>query len=267
MSISAPHNAKPVVMSIAGADPTSGAGIQADLLVINDFGLYPVTVVTAITAQDTRGVISIVPVESTVVAAQLNAIVADMPVAAVKIGMLATTQALIEVARFLNKQDELPVVIDPIINSTSGFALFPEKHIDLYVTKLLPLASAITPNCSEAEKLLQSPISSLDAAKHAAIELGRLGPRLVIVTGFVDEDRIIDIVCVDHKISLLSAAQKPYIVHGTGCIYSSALTCALIKGSGLREAAGAAHGYTQERIANALSLGRGSRLSPTTDDQ
>src|SRR5438552_6312015 len=172
-----------IALTIAGSDPSGGAGVQADLKTFAAFGVYGASAITAVTVQNTAGVDRVVPLETDLVTAQIEAVAGDLAVHATKIGMLATA-AIVEAVTAAIDELELPlVVVDPVLVATSGQSLLETDGLRALVAELLPRARVVTPNVPEAEALSGRRIESLDAAKDAARRIRDLGPRAVLITG------------------------------------------------------------------------------------
>ena len=236
------------VLTIAGSDSGGGAGIQADLRTFAAFGLHGLSAVTAVTAQDTRGISCIHALPPDVVAAQIAA-AADFSVTAAKTGMLATGPIVDAVCRQLQSLAVRPVV-DPVLVSTSGSRLLDEGGIRRLKTRLLPLAAVVTPNRMEAERLSGIEITSLAAARQAARRIRDLGAAAVIVTGgHLDEegDTVVDV--LDDGVRTVEIATRRVGgpagtgTRGTGCAFSAALTAGIAAGYPLPDAAEKAQRY------------------------
>jgi hydroxymethylpyrimidine/phosphomethylpyrimidine kinase len=213
----------PVALTIAGSDSGGGAGIQADLKAFAMHGVFGTSAVTALTAQNTVGVRAIEPVKPAFVAAQVEAVLDDLPVAAVKTGMLATPETVAAVADLAARLPAL--VVDPVLVSSSGDALFADGARRAYLDLLFPLATVVTPNSREAAALTGRPVSTVDDAVAAARELGATGAAWVVVKGgHLDGDgQAVDVVWHDGDVELLRA---PWVGtannHGTGCTFAAA---------------------------------------------
>jgi hydroxymethylpyrimidine/phosphomethylpyrimidine kinase len=234
----------PVALTIAGSDSGGGAGIQADLKTFAVHGVFGTSVITALTAQNTAEVRAISPVPAEFVAAQLDAVLDDLPVAAVKTGMLGTPD---NVALIAARAADLPsLVVDPVLVSSSGHALFEGDVARAYLDKLFPLATVATPNLREASVLVGRELSTVDDMRAAAGELGRTGARYVVIKGghLRDTGEATDVVWFDGRTSLLTA---PWIDtpnnHGTGCTFAAALTARLARGEAVPDALGQVKSY------------------------
>ena len=251
-----------VMLSIAGSDPSGGAGIQADLKTAAALGVYGATVVTALTAQNTLGVTGVHAVPATFVREQYEAVVADLDVRAVKIGMLGSVDVVRAVAAMLREHPVPAVVLDPVMVATSGDRLVPEDAAAAIRELLVPLASLVTPNVPEAEVLTGLGIDSPDDLETAARALLALGPGAVLAKG----GHLAGEVCVDVLVSgagtrrLESPRVRTRNTHGTGCTLSSAVASYLVRGHDLPDAVTSAKDYlTRALVAGAgLELGHGS---------
>ena len=247
------------VLTIAGSDPSGGAGIQADLKTFAAFGLYGVSAITAVTVQSTKGVEDIAPLSSDLVTAQIEAIAGDITVDATKVGMLATA-AIVEAVVAAIEELELPlVVLDPVVASTSGAPLLDDEGMRALSVALLPLVRVVTPNISEAEALSGRRIESPDDARDAARRIHQLGAESVIITGgHAEGPDVVDLLFDgrafhEFRVARVDAPQ----VHGTGCTFASAVAAGLALGHELPEAAARAQLYVAGAIARALRVGGG----------
>lgn len=250
----------PVALTIAGSDSGGGAGIQADLKTFHRFRVFGTSVVTAVTAQNTLTVTAWEAVESWLVRAQIDALAADLRPAAVKSGMLGSAANVEAVAAALRDHRLAPFVLDPVMVSTSGDALFVADTVDAIRATLLPLATLVTPNLDEAEILVGSRVRDVFSMRSAAEALVRqFGAGAALVKGgHLDSDTMIDVLFHDGEARLFS---HPRIdtknTHGTGCTLSSAITAHLAKGERLGEAVRLSLDFVHEAIRTAPSLGAG----------
>lgn len=220
------HVSTIVALSIAGSDPSGGAGIQADLKTFSALGVYGTAVITALTAQNTLGVTGVHPVPADVVLEQLETLVDDIRVDAVKIGMLANRETAEAVAEFLRRRTFDHVVLDPVMMATSGDRLLAHESIDA-IRSLLPLASIVTPNLSEASVLLDLPLADdVDAMRRQAVAIhDTWGPRVLVKGGHLAAERAaVDIFAgPEGEITFSAPRVRTRNTHGTGCALSSAL--------------------------------------------
>jgi hydroxymethylpyrimidine/phosphomethylpyrimidine kinase len=255
------------VLSIAGSDSGGGAGIQADLKTIAALGCYGMTAITAITAQNTVGVRAIHALPPEILAAQIDAVVEDIGVDAVKIGMLHDPAVVRVVADAIRRHGLRQVVLDPVMVATSGDRLIAEATVDVLVRELFPLASVITPNLDEAELLLGRRIEGLDALEDAARALVDLGaPAALLKGGHLPGDVVEDLLLCGARDPQPLRLRSPRIasrnVHGTGCTLSSAIACQLALGLPLREAVQAARQYILGAIAAGADVVTGKGHGP-----
>ena len=246
------------VLSIAGSDSGGGAGIQADLKTFAALGVHGMTAVTAVTAQNTLGVTAIQGIEPAVIEAQIDAVVTDIGVDAVKTGMLHSAEVIEAVAGKI-KQYSLPAVVDPVMVATSGAELLKPEAKATLVERLLPLATVLTPNVHEAEMLSGIGIGSLDDAREAAKRIAALGPEAVLVKrGHLVAEKAVDILYCDGEFTVLEAPLHDTVnTHGTGCSLSSAIAAQLAKGEGILEAVTAAKFFVNKGIKHGLDIGEG----------
>ena len=254
--------APPVVLTIAGFDPSSGAGITADIKTIAAHACYGVACISALTVQSTSGVRRVEPVRVDLVAETLKELASDVEIAAVHIGMLGSGKVVRAVADFLAKEKLPNVVLDPILKSSSGSNLVDAAGARLLIQKLLPLATVVTPNVDEASALTGQAVTNPEQMRAAATKLHSMGAQAVVVTGG-DLDKAIDLLSfttkrgIEHE-TFKSERQKSNSTHGTGCAFATAMACHLAHGRGLPEAVLLAKAYVAAAIANAHPLGRGT---------
>ena len=252
----------PVVLTIAGFDPSSGAGITADIKTIAAHECYGVSCITALTVQSTRGVRRVQPVASDIILETLRELTADLEVMAVHIGMLGSGETVRTLALFL-KEAKLPhIVLDPILKSSSGAQLLDRAGTKLLVDELIPLSEVVTPNLDEAAELTRQPVTNLEEMRSAAAQLHSLGARNVVVTGGHLE-KAIDLLSFTTggktEQEVFSAQrQRSTSTHGTGCAFATALACHLAHDRGLPEAVLLSKAYVSSAIAKAQSVGKGT---------
>lgn len=251
------------VLSIAGSDPSGGAGIQADLKAFSARGTYGMAVLTALTAQNTQGVTAIHALPPDFVRAEIEAIFSDIRVDAVKIGMIANAQIAGTVADVLEAQaTNIPIVLDPVMVAKGGAPLLAEDANQVIVERLLPLASVITPNLPEAAALLDEPLAETrEAMAQQAMRLLQPGPRAVLIKGgHMEGDDSPDVLAEATGITWFDGPRlKTKNTHGTGCTLSSAIAAELAKEHSMAEAVRVAKAYLAGAIAAAdrLSVGHG----------
>jgi len=253
----------PVALTIAGSDSGGGAGIQADLKSFAANGVFGTSAITALTAQNTIGVTGVLPIAPEFVLAQIEAVLADLPVAAVKTGMLATAPTLRMVAQ-LAAAGRLPqLVVDPVMVSSSGDRLLDLNAERAYIEELLPRATVATPNLREAEVLLGRSITTLDQQAAAALELSALGPVVVVKGGHAVTDtpgEAVDVVAHAGTVSQLRAPRVPTANnHGSGCSFAATIAAHLARGMTAMDAIHAAKEYVRRGVAGGAtwSLGKG----------
>ncbi len=252
----------PNILSIAGSDPSGGAGVQADLKTFAALGCYGMAVVAALTAQNTRGVRGVHLPPAEFVAAQIDAILGDIAVAAVKTGMLGEVAIVEAVADRLALRTPLPIVVDPVLVATSGDALAASGVAAAITRRLFPLATVVTPNLDEASRLAGLPRpAALDEMRAVAQRLVGLGAKAVLITGGDALSESCDDLFFDGIAELVFSAPrvKTRSTHGTGCTLSSAIAAYLGRGLPLTEAIGAAKTYVTGALktADELSVGGG----------
>lgn len=253
------------VLSIAGSDSGGGAGIQADLKTISALGCYGMTAITALTAQNTLGVSGIHPVPPEFLKAQLRAVLEDIGVDAVKIGMLHAPDIVHVVAWAIDHYRLKNVVLDPVMVATSGDRLIEEATVRLLREELFPRAAVITPNLDEAALLLGRPITGLDTLDAAASDLLALGARAVLLKGgHLPGDEVMDVLSQPGQpcLPLRSKRIQSRNVHGTGCTLSSAVACFLAQGLTLPEAVRRARAYILEAILAGADIRTGEGSGP-----
>lgn len=246
-------------LSIAGFDPTGGAGVLQDVRTFSASGVWGLAVVAAITAQDTRGVHAWGPVPLALVRAQIEHIVDDAPPAASKTGMLGTADHVRLVASLAASLG--PIVVDPVWRATTGGALGTDDVVDALRTDLLPVAAVVTPNSAEATALTGITCEDLASMRAAAQALVELGARAAIVTGgHVGGDDAVDVVL--DATGAMHELRAPRVAttddHGTGCVFSSSIAAGLARGMSLEDAARAAKGMVVRALQNAQHFGGGS---------
>ena len=262
-SAQAPRYAR--VLSIAGSDSGGGAGIQADLKTFSALGCYGMTAITAITAQNTQGVRAIHGVPPDMLRAQIDAVVEDIGVDAVKIGMLHSPEVVAVVADALRRHQLPHVVLDPVMVATSGDRLMADETVQVLVRELFPLATVVTPNLDEAALLLGRPIPGIEALDGAARALLALGaPAVLLKGGQLPGDEVVDVLVLPDR--TLQHLRSPRIAthngHGTGCTLSSAIAAHLALGQALPEAVALARAYILGAIQAGAAVRTGQGHGP-----
>lgn len=254
------------VLSIAGSDSCGGAGIQADLKTIAASGCYGMSVITAITAQNTQGVSGIYPIDPAFVAQQIDAVFTDVLIGAVKIGMLYSADLIKIIADKLAEYNAKNVVLDPVMIAQSGDALLKEDAVEALVNHLFPIAHIVTPNIPEAECLLNRKIDDVKEMARAARDLIRHGSTSVLIKGgHFDAETCPDMLYISGQDKFVRFETKRINTtnnHGTGCTLSSAIAAYLAKGESLPEAVKRAKHYTTSAIEAGVPFRLGSGHGP-----
>jgi hydroxymethylpyrimidine/phosphomethylpyrimidine kinase len=249
--------APPVALTIAGSDPSGGAGLQADLKTFHRHGVYGTSVVTLVTVQNTRCVDAVEILPPALVVAQLGAVLADIPPAAAKTGALGSASVIAAVAARLAGAG-FPLVVDPVMVSKHGAALVADDAVRTLVRDLLPLATLVTPNLPEAARLAGFPVADLGSMERAARAIAALGPAHVLVKGGHLEGDAVDLLLSEGRVTILSAARiASRHTHGTGCTLSAAITARLARGEGMAAAVAGGCAFIRRAIAGAPGLGGG----------
>ncbi len=248
----------PRVLTIAGSDSGGGAGIQADLKTFAAHRVYGLSVVTAVTAQNTRAVTAVHEIPAPVVGAQIEAVFDDIGVDAVKIGMLSGADIVREVARRLAARRGPPVVLDPVMVAKSGDPLLADEAVEALAGDLLPLASVVTPNLPEAARLTGLPVATEAERLAAARALAARGPAVLLKGGHGAGRAVVDLLVEGSRVRRYEHPRiETRSTHGTGCTLSSAVAARLALGEDLATAVGGAVRYLQGAIAAAYPLGGG----------
>ncbi len=250
---------KKSVLTIAGSDPSGGAGIQADLKALSANGVFGMSVLTSITAQNTCGVSSVFHLPSDIIEAQLDAIFSDIPVTTIKTGMLATPEIITTVSHKLAKQNIEHLLVDPVMVAKGGHALLEEEAISSLKSELCPQAFLITPNIYEAEVLSGKTIKTLAEVRAAAKIIHQLGCRHVLIKGGHLQEQPGTDLLYDGRFFRMYKGEyiQTQNTHGTGCTLASAIAAHLAKGKPIADAIEAAKAYTTEAIRHSFTLGKG----------
>jgi hydroxymethylpyrimidine/phosphomethylpyrimidine kinase len=257
------------VLTIAGFDPSSGAGVTADLMVFAAHGLFGTSCITGLTVQSTVGVVSSTAVSAEIVRATLDCLESDLPAAGIKIGMLASAANVKAVADFLaglrrlgvrGERERVSVVLDPVLRSSSGRELLDAEGVSVMRERLLPLVDWVTPNVEEAGVLLGRSVQGQEDVVEAAHALQGIGSGLKVVVTGGDVDPPDDLLLSDGGEVLWMRGKKiaSRSTHGTGCAFSSALLSRVVLGDRARDAAWGAKKYVAEAIRTATAMGKGS---------
>jgi len=244
------------ILSIGGSDPSSGAGIQSDVKTFSNHNVYGFTAVTAITSQNTRKVTSIEPVSTKSLRAQLDSIFSDFHIDAIKIGMVYNSQ-IIKVIHSKLRNIKVPIVIDPIIKSTTGATLLKKSALYDYKKMIVPLADVITPNKYEAKVL-----SGIPNTKKSAKKIQSMCAKCVIITGATSSNgKISDFVLEESREYVISGKKIPIKNHGSGCNYSASIAVSLAKGNTMYNAVKTAKDYVYQSIRNSKNIGKGVSIT------
>ena len=260
----AEHDQTPVALTIAGSDSSGGAGIQADLKTFTALGVYGASVLTALTAQNTRGVTAIHAVPAQFVTQQIDAVASDLRVAAVKTGMLYDRDTVLAVVEGVRRHKLSPLVVDPVMVATSGDMLLEPDAVEAVRRELLPLADIVTPNLAEAARLLHLAEAADEAEMEGqALALLALGPKAVLLKGGHGSGReAVDILVTREGVAVRLALPRidTRNTHGTGCTLSAAIAAGLAQGESLAAAVGAAKRFVHAGLiaARTLKIGGGS---------
>lgn len=246
-----------VALTIAASDSSSGAGIQADLAVFRELGVFGVCAVTNVTAQNSTGVHKINKVPPRVVSAQIDAVTRDFEVAACKIGMLYSPQAVDLVAERISRREIPNVVLDPVMNAKNGEVLLTGPAIKRLNRWLIPKVTLITPNATEAQALTGIEVASIDGAREAAKALVEMGAKAALVKGGHVEGEPIDVLYNGEDFTEFAGKRLAKNMHGTGCVLSAAIAARLALGDDLRSAISFAKDYVSKAIERSVRLGKG----------
>lgn len=250
------------VLTIAGSDTCGGAGIQADLKTFSAQGTYGMSVITAVTVQNTQGVFGCQDILPEIIRGQIDAIYADINVSAVKIGMVSQIETIHAIADKLEEHHAANIVVDPVMISKSGFDLMQPDAKDTLIQRLIPLAYVVTPNLPEAEVITGLTIKDLPSMEQAARMIYQMGAKNVLIKGGHLEDDATDLLFDGEKITLLHSDRiETKNTHGTGCTLSSAIAANLAKGKSVEEAVRIAKAYITVAIKHSLEIGKG--VGPT----
>ena len=248
------------ILTVGGSDPSSGAGIQSDIRTFSYFGVYGFTVITAITSQNTRHVSNIEPVSAKNLRLQLDSVLSDFHIDAIKIGMVYNSD-IIKVIYSKLKNYHVPIIVDPIIKSTTGTTLLKKNALDYYKKMIVPLADVITPNKYEAKIL-----SGITNVQKSAKKIQTLGAKSVIITGAsISKGIISDFILEKEKEYQITGKMIPIRNHGSGCNYSASIAVSLAKQNPLKYAVRTAKKYAYNSIKNSKNIGKGVKITHQQD--
>lgn len=246
------------VLTIAGSDSGGGAGIQADLKTFAALGVYGMSAITAVTAQNTLGVFGVQDMPADFVGTQIDATISDIGADAVKIGMLSNMDIIELVASKIKEYGIKNVVVDPVMVAKGGDKLLRDDAVDSLRRILVPLSTVLTPNIPEASVLVGHDVKNVEDARAAASAIVNMGARAVVVKGGHFDGDAIDVLFDGNVFLELTAARiKTRNTHGTGCTFSSAIAAGLAKGLGIHESVSKAKDYVTKAIADSLGIGKG----------
>ena len=245
------------LLSIGGSDPSSGAGIQSDVKTFSALGAYGLTVITAITGQNTSNFGMIEPVSSKILKNQLESVISDFKIDGIKIGMVYNSEIIKTIFQQLKKL-KIPVVVDPVIKSTTGGMLIEKSALIDFQKFIIPLATVITPNKFEAEILTKTKINSKNTPEKIAKILQKMGAKNVVITGiYTKKNKVSDLVLEKNKKYFILGKKISKINHGSGCIHSAGLLYALVKEKSIKESLEFAKQITFTAIKNSKKVGKG----------
>jgi hydroxymethylpyrimidine/phosphomethylpyrimidine kinase len=249
------------LLSIGGSDPSSGAGIQSDIKSFSEFGAYGLTVITAITSQNTSNFGMIEAVSKRILKNQIESILTDFKIDGIKIGMVFNSEIIKTLYQQL-KKSKIPIVIDPVIKSTTGGALIENKAIKDFQKYIIPLATVITPNKFEAEILSKSKINSKNTIEKIAKNIQKMGAKNVVITGIERKNnKIADFVLEKSTKYLISGDKINSTNHGSGCNYSAAMIFAISNKKTIHESVKFAKEFAQDSIKNSIKVGNGIKIT------
>jgi len=251
-------------LTIAGSDSSGGAGIQADIKTMSALGIYSCTVITAITAQNTSNVDHILPLSASIIKKQIESVLSDIRIDAIKIGMVYNNEIITTISDFLEKS-KIPIVLDPIISAGTGAQLLQKEFLSDFKRKLVPICDVVTPNIHEAEKLSGIKIKNENDIEKTALKIQKLGARNVVVKGghFRNDDKtIIDTILNEHgKFTVVRNPRMKIVeTHGSGCNFSAAVTAFMAMKIPVVKACLFANKYVHNSIANTVKSVRGFQL-------
>ncbi len=247
------------ILTIAGSDCSGGAGIQADLKTFSAHGLFGMSVVVSVVAENTKEVISVENISQKVIEDQMDAVFNDIFPEAVKIGMLSTPEVMKSVALKLKQYKPKNIVIDPVMYAKNGFPLMDRKNIEALIENIIPLADLLTPNIPEAEEITKSKIKTKEDMEKAAIEISKMGCKSVLIKGGHLEGDALDILYTNNKFYYFNNKRiNTKNTHGTGCTLSSAIASNLALGDDISDAVKKGKDYVTLAIENSLNLGSGN---------
>ena len=247
------------VLTIAGSDSSGGAGIQADLKTFSAHGVFGMSVITAVTAQSTRGVFGVQDITPEMIEKQLEVLFEDIAIHAIKIGMVSKSETIRIISSVLNKHRKLPIVLDPVMVSKSGHHLLEPEAKEALIQHLLPLATVVTPNLPEAEVITGESVESLEEMKRAGHIIYGMGPAFVLMKGgHLEEEASTDLLFNGTEwLEYPHQRIETKNTHGTGCTLSASLAANLAKGISMQDSVKLSKDYITEAIQASFSIGKG----------
>ena len=247
------------VLSIAGSDCSGGAGIQADLKTFSAHGVFGMSVIVSVVAENTSRVIDIQDVTPDMIKKQIDAVFEDIEVDAVKIGMLSTPDCMKAVAEKIRQYNPANVIIDPVMYAKNGCPLMAETALDSLIKLIIPLADVLTPNIPEAEKISGISISSLADMETSARKIHAMGCKAVVIKGGHFDGNPCDVLFDGNQFTHFETTRiNTKNTHGTGCTFSSAIAAQLAKGDSVKDAVSSAKAYVTTAIEHSLAIGKGN---------
>ena len=252
------------LLSIGGSDPSSGAGIQSDVKTFAEFNVHGLTAITAVTSQNTTSFGMVEPVSQKILKNQLESVISDFKIDGIKIGMVFNSQ-IIKIIYNQLKKLKIPIVVDPVIKSTTGGMLIEKSAIIDFQKYIIPLATAITPNKFEAEILAKKKINSKNTIEKVAKIIQKMGAKNVIITGIeAKNNKVLDFVLEKNTKYVISGDRIPSINHGSGCNYSAAMVFAIAENKTIRQSVEFAKKFTYNSIKNAKKIGNGIAITDSS---
>lgn len=252
------RNYKIPTLTIAGSDSSGGAGVQADLKTFSAIGTYGMSVITAITAQNTQGVFLVEDLSIEIIKKQIEVVFEDIEPAAVKIGMVSTPEIILEIVESLKKYNPKYLVVDPVMISKSGYSLLKPEAKNNLIKYLIPMAYVVTPNTLEAEEITGMFIDDLDDMKIVGEKILELGPKYVLMKGGHLDGDAVDVLIGENTFEVYKQERiDRKNTHGTGCTLSSAITSHLALGYSIEKAVELSKDYITEAIRNSFDIGKG----------
>ncbi|MBI1821322.1 MAG: bifunctional hydroxymethylpyrimidine kinase/phosphomethylpyrimidine kinase [Nitrospirae bacterium] len=245
-------------LSIAGSDPSGGAGIQVDLKTFTRFEVYGMAIPTALTVQNSMGISEVVSIPPDLFEKQVASLFEDISIDAMKTGMLFSNENVERLYQTFLKSKPTHLVIDPIIRSTSGFRLLEEKGVDALKKLLFPFAFLVTPNLKEASSLTNIPVNTVSEMEEAARKIYDLGPKFVLVKGGHLTNEAVDLFYDGDSFQTWKSPKIDKKVHGAGCVLSAAITACLARGHSVDLAIEEAHKFVHRAIEQAMPVGTGA---------